>query len=348
MMELVDVIGRFNENSIPYTAIAIGTGYSIVVCEYGGRILGPFNKHGESFGWINPVFKDKNIFKDFIKNRQWNVGGERIWLAPEGQYNVPDENNFWKSYRVPDSLDPGNYTLSKDEYDTTVLSQVCTLDVYNNRVKTKILTMIRNIYKAANHFDYPEVDFFGYHHEISLEEKKNDGVVTESWNLLQVLPLGTIVIPTTVKAQYVEYYESFEPGYQNVYEKHVSLRIDALKRYKVGYKASCLTGRSGYLRAIDGKFILMVRSHYVDPTGAYFKAPVGRPDECATALYVYNDDGEIGNFAEHETCGRPIGGSTGKKRNMDLVTTCYFLGPEKSIDAIGEQLLGVKMDALHS
>ena len=57
---------KFNEES------------SVIVSEYGGRLLGLFPKNDVfSLLWVNPEIKN------VIKSRQRDIGGDRYWISPE-------------------------------------------------------------------------------------------------------------------------------------------------------------------------------------------------------------------------------------------------------------------------
>ncbi|MBT3271861.1 MAG: hypothetical protein HN368_01805, partial [Spirochaetales bacterium] len=326
MASLPDVCRRLDEHQFQYHVIELGGAHRIIVTRYGGRIFGPFSSDGESYCWINPVLSDKREFDRFLSNREWNLGGDRIWLAPELQFNVPDHTDFWGSYKVPEALDPGHYVLHRDQYGNSVLSQTADLDVFGGAGTRKSLSIERTIRPAANPLNEMDAIFFGYHHDICLKEQKKDGVVCEAWDLLQILPEGTIYIPTTQKIEPIEYYEPFRKGYQKILPNHIELKIDAKCRYKAGYKAVHTTGRSGYLSRLGGISYLLVRCFYSDPSAPYTKAPVDRPEHSGSALHIYNDDGSIGSFAEHECSGRPIGGDTGRSESSDTISTYYFIG----------------------
>jgi hypothetical protein len=334
---------RLDENKIPYEVIELCENVNLVVCQYGGRILGPFIGDNPSICWINPVFESKEGFRQFIINRSWNIGGERIWLSPELDYNVPDPIDFWGSYLVPTNLDPGNYKLNRNRSGSVTLTQEMTLRVYGQESKEKsfyierVITPLSNLTERMN--DNNAV-FFGYDHQVTLIDKRGNHF-GEVWDLLQINPKGTMIIPTTAPVKYTEYYEPFEADYQTVFPKHVELKIDAIKRYKVGYKSLYTTGRSGYISKHCGCDYLMVRSFFNDICGSYLKSPASMPNERGHAIHIYNDDGRTGNFAEHECSAMPIGGASGRETSVDKFQTLFFMGSQEEILGIREILLGI-------
>lgn len=344
MIDFKTVISRLDENQMLYTVVDLGNNANIIITQYGGRILGPFLNGGPSLTWINPCLNSKDSFESFCKQKEWNLGGDRIWLAPENQYNVPDENDFWGSYTVPAKMDPGNYTLTENQYGQSVLSQDMTLEVFRQTAKEKELNIERMIKPVGNplgSLDDSCPAFFGYEHQIMLSEKANDGVKSEAWNQLQFSPVGTLYIPTTASAKYTEYYDSIEEGYQAITPTHVELKIDAKKSFKVGYKSVFTIGRTGYISSCGDDSYLMIRSFGNDISGDYLKHPTGRPDESGHALHVYHDDGGFGQFAEHECSCTPIGGNCGRGMSMDRIYTMFYVGEIEKLHSVKRMLLGI-------
>ena len=78
---------------------------SIIISEYGGRLLGVFpKKNFYNLLWVNP-----NI-EEMIKTRSWEIGGDRYWISPERDffYKNPEK---WQDWECPSSLDPANYEM---------------------------------------------------------------------------------------------------------------------------------------------------------------------------------------------------------------------------------------------
>ena len=87
------VVARLEENGLPFGELALQNGVTIIVSQHGGRIFGPFlSKESASIFWSNDVFAGPDTFKAFLDSGSWNIGGDRMWIAPEIQYHVPDRN----------------------------------------------------------------------------------------------------------------------------------------------------------------------------------------------------------------------------------------------------------------
>ncbi len=88
-------IARLKEHGLPYGALALQNGVSILITQRGGWILGPFlSQDGESIFWMNDAFADAAAFSTLLKTGEWNLGGDRVWIAPESQYHIRDRAAF--------------------------------------------------------------------------------------------------------------------------------------------------------------------------------------------------------------------------------------------------------------
>ena len=106
------VVARLKENNLACQTLALQNDSFILISQRGGRIFGPFLSPGSpSLLWINPAFAEPQAFQAFLNAGEWNLGGERVWIAPEVQYTFQDRNDPWGSYHLPDQMDPGQHLL---------------------------------------------------------------------------------------------------------------------------------------------------------------------------------------------------------------------------------------------
>ncbi len=350
------VMERLEENSLPYGVLSLQNGFKIVIMQHGGRIFGPFSgENGESILWMNQCFAKKEDFRAFIKSGDWNLGGDRIWLAPELQYNVKDRSHFFDSYSLPQQVDPGNYSLEMIHEKEYSLRQGMRLEVYQQESDGKDLYIERRIRQTEDPLQYLKnheemmngVYFAGYEHEISLREKYRDDIMSEPWNLTQINPGGELLISSTPNIEYTDYYEPVDDTFQTIYPGYVRLEISGDRRYKVGYKAANILGRIGYYNQTDpDEAYLLVRNFFSNPSAPYTKEPAGKPGCNGHSLHVYNDSGESGGsggFAELECSGQPIGGITGKSSGKDQIFTWLYQGKNDQIKKIVYRLLGISL-----
>ena len=98
--------------SIPHALLDLAGEYRLVIVERGGHALGPFDSDGRGVLWLNPTaWEFAHSMSRFVADGQWNIGGERLWLAPEIRFTIRDRADIWGSYFLPSDMDPGRYQL---------------------------------------------------------------------------------------------------------------------------------------------------------------------------------------------------------------------------------------------
>jgi len=348
---------RLEENGFGFSTLELQNSVSIVISQYGGRIFGPFlppdiMPSGESLFWTNGAFAQPESFKGFLETGDWNLGGDRIWIAPEIQYNVHDRTDYWNTYNLPEQVDPGRYRMDQAEPGKWRLVQDMTLEAHNIGSGTKELHLERLIHQAQdplrNLSNYQELTdgvlFAGYEQILSISENQRDDLMTEVWNLIQLNPGGLLLIPTTPRVSYLDYYAPIDKSHQTLYPDHVRLRITGDRQYKVGYKAAHVFGRMGYYNHVDeGPAYLIVRSFFNNPSMPYAEEPADAPGAHGQSIHVYNDDGNLGGFGEMECNAQTIGGEAGRSASIDQLVLWLYVGAEDQLKEIGLQLLGIEI-----
>jgi hypothetical protein len=354
------IIQRFEENSLPYASMPLSDEVDIIVSQRGGRILGPFaGGKRESLYWMNGAFAGRDKFTEFLESGDWNLGGDRIWIAPELQYNVKNREDFFGSYALPEQVDPGSYSLEKLSgnprlpKDRYVLEQEMNLAVYGSESKgPKELTIRRTVSAAEDPLreldSYEElrenVIYAGYEHAIRLAEKKNDGLLSEAWDLSQINPGGSLYVSLLPGSGYTDYYRPIDDEYQQMHHGYAKLKINGTRQYKVGYKGIFFLGRVGYHNAFeDGQHYFLVRNFFSNPSAVYTKEPSQSLGCKGHPLHVYNDDNTYGGFAEVECSGQALGGNTGRSESEDRMQTWLYIGKLDKIKRIARTTMGVDL-----
>lgn len=345
------VVALLQENSIRHTALPLKGDARIIISQRGGRIFGPFmSGDDESLMWINNAFASADAFSEFLDTDDWNLGGERVYLGPELQYSVPDRERFWETYKLSTQVDPGNYELSvNNETSECRLHQNMVLDVYPGRGRKEI-SLTRVIKPSAdplrNMSNYLElingVAYCGYEHSLTLSEEENDGIMSQTWDLVQINSGGTIYIPSSPALEYTDYYEPVDETWQKVESNYVQVDITGDRMFKLGYKAPHIYGRVGYFNVLDlDRACLIVRNFYNNPASPYLDEPYHTVGHKGDSLQIYQDDGALGGFAEIECIGQAIGGSTNPSNNTDHISLWCYVGFPQKIRQITLQLVGV-------
>jgi hypothetical protein len=347
------VITSLEKNNQAYVTVTLQNEVNLIIPQRGARILGPFlSPDSESIFWLNPAFAQPDSYKQFLNSADWNIGGERVWIAPEIQYLVRDRADFWGTIRVPEAMDPGHYTLDQTSLNECRMTQRLTLPAYNLASGEKELQLERRISPAAdplrslNNYEalVDGLIFAGYEHLIALSESKHDEIMSESWNLVQLNPGGQLLIPASPQVEYSDYYEPITPEFQSIHPNHVSLRITGDRQYKVGYKAAHVFGRLGYFNQLDdNRAYLIVRNFFNNPAAPYVEERAAWPGRRGHSVHIYNDDGALGGFGELECNGQAIGGVTARSSSADPFVLWLYVGAVDKVKQLIPHLLGIEL-----
>ncbi|MEA3334344.1 MAG: DUF6786 family protein [Chloroflexota bacterium] len=349
------VLQRLQEHGLQHTVVELDGGARIVVMQRGGRILGPFLPgDGGSILWLNDVWADSDAFSAYLAGNEWNLGGERVWIAPEIQFSVRDRYDFWNTVQCPPAVDPGNYSLDQASAGEVTLCQRMVLEAYNIASGSKELYLKRHIRPAANPLralsQFKElmdgVGYAGYEHAVELSETTSDDIVSEGWSLLQLHAGGILIIPASPKVEYSDYFDPIDSDHQTIHQDagYVAVRISGRRQFKVGYKSAHVQGRLAYLsRLNDSHFYLLIRNFFNNPSSLYAEEPPHLPGCRGHSIHVYNDDGDFGGFGELEVMAQTIGGETGRRSSSEQFLFWLFVGPGDRLELLAEHLLGVRL-----
>jgi hypothetical protein len=347
------IVDRLEENELAFGELELQDGVTLIISQHGGRVFGPFlSQESESIFWTNDAFADPDAFQEFLGTGNWNIGGDRMWIAPEIQYHVPDRNDFWGSVFWPAQVDPGTYSLEQPSLGQWLLAQDITLEAYNLASGQKELRLERLIHQVEdplrNVTGYPAlvdgVRFAGFEQVVTLSEHKQDDIVSEAWSLTQLNPGGVLVIPASPRVEYTDYYEPVDKSLQTINPNHVRLKITGDRQYKVGYKAAQVFGRLAYYNHLaDDLAYLIVRNFFNNPSAPYTEEPDHTPGCRGHSIHVYNDDGNAGGFGELECNAQTIGGETGRSGSTDQLVLWLYVGAPDKVKEIGLHLLGVEI-----
>jgi hypothetical protein len=354
--EVVDQLGQ--KTSI----IMLGDSTKAVLAiapEYGARVIGMSANglDGENLLWVN-----NKIFSDSFwtaSKRDWNLGGARTWIAPEDAFYL-NRNNEWF---VPSQMDPGSYKLEKNEGGSIVCSN--TFSINNKEGKsydvkiTRTISVLDKPVEPTKSFSN-EVSYVGlrFTHELENLSKVTfgkDQPYIGLWSLIQINPSGTMIIPLAFSKNqknppsrnYGGTFNDFPQGERMwTMENVVTVRIDGKFRGKIGFAPWACKGQVAYLSpGKDGNGKLLVKEFDVDPKGVYLDHPWGKPSEYGDAIQVYNDDGQMGGFAEMECHGSAKLLQPGQKESH-TATLSVYLGKIPLLKKIAEEVLGLDMNQI--
>ena len=190
-----------------------------------------------------------------------------------------------------------------------------------------------------------DVLFAGYQQTVDLCESRQDEILSESWNLVQLRPGGQLLIPTTPQPEYTDYYAPIDAAHLAVDSRGMRLKVTGQTQYKIGIQAAQTFGRLGYLNQLaDGRAYLIVRSFFNNPSAVYAEEFADQPLRRGRSIHIYNDDGGLGGFGELEVNGQTIGGTSGRSATSDQFVLWFYLGDPGPIKKVASLLLGMSID----
>ena len=345
------VTTRLRDHGLAFLVIDLPSGGRLLVSQRGGRLM-PFLPSGESALWLSPALADPERFAAFLEHDDWNLGGDRIWIAPEIQFTIRDRRDFWGSYALSPAMDPGAWTLETLGDGGCVLRLQAELPAYNLAGGTKRLAVERHVRPALDPLRalgdgvgaVEGVTFHGYEHDIVLRDLEPNDIRAQAWNLIQLDPAGWVLLPTLSSVTPREYFEPVRPEHRWSAPDALELSITGAHRYKVGIGALHHLGRIAYLRPLDAaRACLIVRSFFNNPSSDYLEEPADRPGLNGDSIHVYNDDGNAGGFGEIECYGQALGGAGRRTVAADTTMLWIYHGPAAAITEVARRLLGERV-----
>lgn len=349
-MDTKEILGVFDYCGMRYEVLEVGDGWQIAVTEHGGHVFGPFSEScPEGIFWIPEAIRQREEYRALIEKKTWNIGGDRVWIAPEIQFNIRDRSHFRETLDTPKTIDPGSYQMSRDG-ERIRLEMELELQSFNTVEGTVHVSLRRTIRRAKNPLRMlpafealmEDISYCGFEEVIDLKAESGQDVFAEGWDLLQIRPKGTLFIPMYTPLKGTDHYEP-AGDHERVTENGIFLRITGDSRYKIAYRSAVLTGRFGYLADSDtDSSVLIIICYPNNPSALYSEEPPLIPGDTGYSIHVYNDDGNSGGFAEME-CNLPtIGNPAGVHHAADRLTKWIFTGNTEQLNRVAETLLGWK------
>ncbi|MFD0714701.1 DUF6786 family protein [Paenibacillus sp. GCM10027626] len=317
----------------------------VVVLERGARVIGVFtDEQTNNHLWVNPLLTlqhRKQSGDETGIGKEWNTGGDRMWLSPEIEYNVRDRHAFWDSYSIQESIDPGTYESVYDpKLNSLELKQHAQVHAFRSGLQAsvrmnRVIRCVNDPVKASN------CRFAGYEVESGLVMEENaPNMPIALWNIMQLPAGGDIVVPTRGRADVDDFFAHTGKSHLQIDEREVHFRLDARSQHKISIKAPFVKGRAAYVRHYgNGRANLLVRQFQVEPSGNYLDAPAHDPEARGHCLQCYNDSGDLGNFGELEYHTPAMDAGAGKQSIRDSSQVWCYEGTTAAIMEIQEALL---------
>lgn len=318
----------------------------IITPELSARVLGASfdGENGENLMWVADTLFTEAYWEK--KPYFWNVGGYRTWLAPEDLFFL-DENNEWF---VPSPLDPAPYRIIEQNssgatFETDIILKTNTGKNYVISLKRSISLIIESPSDTGSLSE--GVKYVGIDLTHSLTNRSEEVIGVDLpyvclWNLLQINPSGTTLVPLVEDSDpETAYREYFAPlGNRLVVANDIiSVKIDGKYRFKIGVRPEASKTGMAFLRDNqDNTGVLYVMLFHVDPDGIYVDKPWGTESEYGDAIELYNDDGNMGGFTELE-CHGPAKKLERGETQSHKTTLHIFSGSLSELKKIGSVLL---------
>ncbi|MGL5437277.1 MAG: hypothetical protein ACRDBO_18185 [Lachnospiraceae bacterium] len=348
------IIHTMKGYNISYEVLELNDNWKIIVSSHGGHIYGPFSEGcPEGIFWMTDEVGDPEAFGNMIASKTWNTGGDRVWIAPEIQFNIRERARFRETLKTPATIDPGNFKLDRKQ-DVVSLCQAIVLESRNTvsgmidiRFRQQILKAPNPLRKAGDHMELMDgMEYCGFEQIIDLSCSGDPGIFAEGWDLLQIRPKGRLYIPMYRVSQGTDHYEAVG-DMETIGDNGIFLSITGTQRYKVAYKSVYVTGRFGYLADSDTEdSYLIIKNFPNNPSCMYSEEPPLQTGDRGYSIHIYNDDGNSGGFAEMECNLYTIGQPTGLSHASCRVSTWIFVGNRKKLGGIAELLLGCNMETV--
>ena len=341
-----------NSQNVSYREIALEDGYTLIVIEDCGRLIGPFGPQNEhSLGWISSQTETPEKLNAFIKEHQWNWGGARIWVAPEFPFTVKDRTRFSETGTVQDSYDPAHYAASEDLDGNLVLEAKVGGELFEHKYKEKYLKVSRTVSPCDNPLRrlksfadiMKDVKYCGFSHYVTMKDLTPEEPMDLAVWSFNLFPAGGKYLIPYLGGE-LDYVDFYNPSFETVlYDRgsFAEITVNDNVEHKIGIKSDITFGRYGYIRKLeDEKYCLCICNYFNDPSDLNIKEPPYQPGENGCSLFVYTSDATKDGFTEMECTGKTFGGPNRKTGSL-YENFWYYVGKKKSLLLIAGKLLGI-------
>jgi len=327
---------KFNEES------------SVIVSEYGGRLLGLFPKNDVfSLLWVNPEIKN------VIKSRQRDIGGDRYWISPEREFFY-EKPQTWEGWFCPHGLDPAYYEILAESSKSCTLSSPITVEsqikkeIYNGEI-TRQISLIKD--PLSTGLSYCGVEFVDdcVFFQPSLR--------INGWSLACIISggssnPGTALIPTKSNPKPLSYFRTIPQDRLRVGNNYVAFKIDVDDIYKLAIRPEDIDfsrkAKIGYVLKIPDSeeygFLVKLSDDIPKSQKECFDVSRDHPEEEIGVIQSYNSEslnksslkfGEIElQLNQFETIENS---SHGKAKHQVL----GYIGSKEEILDVIEKFLGI-------
>jgi hypothetical protein len=264
----------------------------ITIAPMRGRIL-QANVGGHNAFWTGP--------KTSHSWDSWNLGGDRLWLAPEVDwYWQASEQSEFGQYGVPAAIDPGAWELVRADVGYCEIAQRVSLR-HRRHADRFDVEMRRSISPARLSSAHFFASYLAYRVDNSLSiNEARSGQAFGLWSLIQVPPGGTMHLPCQGECSFRDYLEPIPADLWQISGREIRLRVTAERQYKIGIGPTKTTGRATYVRPVGDQYLVVYRAFFAQPWRDYCDVPAQPQESYGDAVQVFDDGGIAGGYGELE------------------------------------------------
>jgi hypothetical protein len=223
----------------------------------------------------------------------WNVGGDRLWLAPERDWFWAGDNpNDLSLHVVPPAIDPGEWRTVRVE--PRHISFAADPILHHRRTGSTTQVHIgREI-----HLRQATVNRVEYEVRTSLEVAAGPpDQEVGLWSILQVPTGGQLTIDLAGPWEYRDHLRPFNSNRFRVTSETAEATLPGQFMSKIGVPPDVFAGHVRYVRGS----VVVERHVTVEPDRRYCDHPLqADPTGQGDALQVFEDDGHYGGYVEIE------------------------------------------------
>lgn len=322
---LTDCLAR---REFAYRILEIGTGLTLVVTTAGGRAFGPFLGDTDALGWS----PDADTFEEVLLAGQWNIGGERIWLAPERVFNFSDPARMLDTYHVNPAVDPGTWSLTSESAGIALeASSIIPRTDGGGPISVKLSRRITPL-RASSGRELPEdLVLAGYRQSIEVTYPQfQGGIAIVPWLVRQVVLGGDAMLSASGFGRGERVFGKPPPDAITPRKGRWLVRFGPQGFFKTSYSRHVIgAGGLGYMITGKGQATALVLRPVLVAADQYPETlphDTGSPGQAAA---LFCDDGQFGSYGELELYGHKASKTHGKLG----CDTLFLSGTVKAVSA---------------
>ncbi|MFN8992376.1 MAG: hypothetical protein ACK5X3_01710, partial [Pseudomonadota bacterium] len=282
----------------------------------------------DALGWCPGA----DTFEAALLAGHWNIGGERIWLAPERAFNFSDPARMLDTYHVDPALDPGTWSLTSGPAGVALeASSTISRTDGGGPISVKLSRRITLLQAYAGRELPEDLILAGYRQSIEVTYSQfQDGFAIVPWLVRQVALGGDAMLSASGSGRGERVFGKPPPDAITPRKGRWLVRLGPQGFFKTSYSRHVIgAGGLGYMITAKGQATaLVLRPVLVAPDQYPETLPhdTGSPGQAAARLC---DDGPFGRYGELDLYGHKASKTHGKLG----CDTLFLSGTVKAVSA---------------